>query len=92
MNIDKDWESAILSLTLKARSSSGFSDTEARNALDTMQAICKKYKGGKINGSVVDLTGACSPLKGSTTKRRALASQEILIIEHVPPSAIRIVR
>jgi hypothetical protein len=39
----------------------------------------------------LDLNSDCSPLKGTTARRRAQASGEVLIVGRVPPSAIKIV-
>lgn len=45
---------------------------------------------GKVNGSVIDVSSPCGPLKGKTSRAWANKSQEVLIVGSVPPSAIRI--
>ncbi|MDM5179742.1 DUF4150 domain-containing protein [Massilia sp. DJPM01] len=44
----------------------------------------------QVNGSVIDVSGDCSPLKGRTAKAWANKSQEVLILGNVPPSALRV--
>jgi hypothetical protein len=44
----------------------------------------------KVQGTVIDVSGDCSPLKGRTAKNWAKKSQEVLILGRVPPDAMHV--